>query len=125
MKLAAHVARIALGLIFTVFGANYFFHFIPMHEMPEAAGKFMMGLGGSGYFFPFMKTIEIVCGLLLLAGVYVPLALTVLAPIVVNIFLFHLFLAPGGMAVSVALLALELFVAWSYRSKFAGVLSMK
>lgn len=125
MKLATHVARIALGLIFTVFGANYFFHFIPMHEMPEVAGKFMMGLGASGYFFPFMKTVEIVCGVLLLAGVYVPLALTVLAPIVVNIFLFHLFLAPGGMAVSVALLALELFVAWSYRSKFSGVLSMK
>lgn len=125
MKLATHAARILLGLIFTVFGANYFFHFIPMHEMPEVAGKFMMGLGASGYFFPFMKTVEIVCGVLLLSGLYVPLALTVLAPIVVNIFLFHLLLAPGGVAIAIAILAIELFLAWSYRSKFAGVLAMR
>jgi len=125
MQKAVLGARIVLGLIFVVFGLNFFFHFIPMPEMPENAGAFMGALGATGYMFYLIKAVEIIGGLMLLAGMYVPLALILLAPIVVNIFAFHLFLEPGGIALAVVLVALEIFLAWSYRGSFAGVLNAK
>jgi len=85
------IVRILLGLIFFVMDLNGFFHFIPQPPMGEEAAKFMMGLASSGYFFPFLKTFETISGALLLAGIYVPLALIILSPIVINKFLFHLF----------------------------------
>lgn len=81
------IARWILGLIFFVFGLNGFFNFIPMPEtMPEKMATFMGGLMASQYFFPLLKGTEVVCGALLLIGAFVPLALIVLAPIIINIF---------------------------------------
>lgn len=119
------VARILLGLMFLVFGLNYFFNFLPMPEMPPEAGEFMGALGATGYFFPFLKIVEITCGLLLLIGLFVPLALCILAPVVLNIVLFHLFLAPGGILPGLLALILGLFLAWCYRSSYSGVLQAK
>ena len=118
------VARLLLGLIFTVFGLNGFLNFLPVPEMPEAGSNFIGALVASGYLMTLVKLVEVVGGVLLLIGRFVPLALTVLAPIVVNIFLFHLFLAPGaaGMAMPVLLLALEIYLAYAYRKSFRGVL---
>lgn len=113
------VSRIALGLIFTVFGLNGFFGFIPAPPPPAAAGAFAGALAASGYFFPLLKSVEIVAGVLLLARVAVPFALTVLAPIVVNILFFHLFLAPAGLAIALVVLAAEIHLAWTYRASFA------
>jgi uncharacterized membrane protein YphA (DoxX/SURF4 family) len=113
------VSRIALGLIFTAFGLNGFFGFIPQPPPPAAAGAFAGALAASGYFFPLLKSVEIVAGVLLLTRVAVPFALTVLAPIVVNILFFHLFLAPAGMAIALVVLAAELHLAWVYRASFA------
>jgi uncharacterized membrane protein YphA (DoxX/SURF4 family) len=112
-------SRLLLGLIFVVFGLNGFLHFIPPPPSPPGAIAFGTALMQSGYLFPLLKTVEIAAGLLLLAGVLVPLSLTVLAPIVVNIVAFHLFLAPGGMPIAVAVLALELHLAWVHRAAFA------
>lgn len=119
------IARILLGLIFTVFGLNGFFQFIPNPEMPEGAMAFMGGLAGSGYFFPFLKLTETVCGILLLANKYVPLALTILAPVVLNIILFHVFLfaAPAGIVVPILNVILLGYLAYSYRGYFSGVLT--
>lgn len=117
------IARLVLGLIFFVFGLNGFLGFLPMPPLPEAAGAFMGGLAGAGYFFPLLKATEVVGGLLLLSGFFVPLALTVLAPVVVQIAAFHLFLTPGQIGMSVVLVVLEAYLAWSYRQAFAGVLS--
>jgi uncharacterized membrane protein YphA (DoxX/SURF4 family) len=117
------VARILLGLIFFVFGLNGFFHFIPQPPPPPAAGAFAGALFATGYFFPLLKTVETLSGLALLAGRFVPLALTLLAPIVVNIFFFHAFLHPGGIALALVVLVLEIFLAWSYRSAFAPLLN--
>ncbi len=125
MKYATLTVRILLGLIFTIFGLNGFFQFLPMPPLPEESMKFMGGLMAAPYFFPVLKTTEVVSGLLLLSGLYVPLALTVLAPIVLNIFLFHLFLAPGGLPLAILLVVLELSGAYLYRDRFRGVLSMK
>lgn len=120
------VARIVLGLIFTVFGLNGFFNFLPNPELPGAAGEFIGGLMGSGYFWPFLKLTESVCGILLLANRMVPLALTILAPVILNIILFHIFLANAIEAIAVPILAVILLVylAYSYRSYYAGVLTM-
>lgn len=118
------VARLLLGLIFTVFGLNGFLQFLPPPELPEPAGAFMGALAETGYFMVFLKLTETTCGILLLVGRFVPLALTVLAPVVLNIVLFHLFLAPAPAAMAPGLLALALglYLAWAYRSSFRGVL---
>jgi uncharacterized membrane protein YphA (DoxX/SURF4 family) len=115
-------ARLFLGLVFTVFGLNFFLHFLPTPPAPARAASFAGALFASGYLFPLLKTTEVLAGLLLLSGRFVPLALAVLAPIVINIVGFHLFLAPAGMAVPLAVLAAELYLAWTYRSAFAPML---
>jgi uncharacterized membrane protein YphA (DoxX/SURF4 family) len=119
------IARIALGLTFTVFGLNGFLHFLPMPMLPGAAGSFMAALAASGYMFPLIKGTEVVAGLLLLAGRYVPLALTLLAPIIVNILAFHLALARDGTGMALFLVAVELYLAWHHRAAFRGVLAAR
>jgi uncharacterized membrane protein YphA (DoxX/SURF4 family) len=113
------VSRVVLGLIFTVFGLNGFFGFIPQPPPPEAAGAFLGGLASSGYFFPLLKGTEVIAGLLLLTGVWVPVALLALAPIVLNIVAFHLFLAPGAYAMLAVMVAASLHLAWVHRAQFA------
>jgi hypothetical protein len=116
------VARIAQGAGFFVFGLNGFLHFIPMPPPPAAAGSFLGALVATGYMFPLIKGTEVTAGLLLLGNRYVPLALTLLAPVLVNIALFHAFLAPAGLALPLVLLAAELYLAWTYRAAFAPML---
>ncbi|MEM1205327.1 MAG: DoxX family membrane protein [Acidobacteriota bacterium] len=118
-------ARLLLGLIFTAFGINYFVPFLPVPELPPAAGAFFGALAESGYMLPLVKITEVVGGLMLLAGLFVPLALTILAPVVVNIVLFHVFLEPSGLPMGIALVALQVFLAWGYRDAFAGVLEAR
>ncbi|PTL82689.1 DoxX family protein [Vitiosangium sp. GDMCC 1.1324] len=116
------VARTLLGLVFFVFGLNFFLHFLPQPPPPpKEAGVFIEGLMVTGYVFPLIKAIEIAAGLALLANRFVPLALTVLAPILINIAGFHFVLAPAP-AMPIVLLALELYLAWSYRAAFAPML---
>jgi hypothetical protein len=119
------LARLVLGTGFTVFGLNGFLHFIPMPPPPPAAGSFLGALIATGYMFPLIKGTEVVSGLLLLGNRYVPLALTLLAPILVNIVAFHAFLAPAGLALPLVLLAAELVAAWSYRAAFAPILAAR
>jgi len=115
-------ARFFLGLVFTVFGLNGFFHFLPTPPMAGPAASFAGALFASGYMFPLLKATEVLAGLLLLGGLFVPLALAVLAPVVINIVSFHLFLAPSGLGLPLAILAAEIYLAWSYRAAFAGML---
>ncbi len=89
------VARVLLGLIFTVFGLNGFFHFMPMPPMPAPVMAFMAGLLVAPYFMPLLALSQTVSGILLLLNKQVPLALLILAPICLQIFLFHVFLTPG------------------------------
>jgi uncharacterized membrane protein YphA (DoxX/SURF4 family) len=118
-------ARILLGLIFFVFGLNFFLHFIPTPPMAGPAGAFAGAMFATGYLFVLVKVVEVASGLLLLAGRFVPLALALLAPIVVNIVFFHAFLAPSGIALPLVVLALELFLAWSYRDVFRPMLAAR
>ena len=121
-RFAPAAARILLGLIFFVFGLNGFLQFIPQPPMPEKAGMFMGALAATGYMFPLIKSVEVIAGALLLSNRFVPLALALIAPNVVNILLFHAVLAPGGLAIAVIVLGLEVFAAWSYRDAYASML---
>jgi uncharacterized membrane protein YphA (DoxX/SURF4 family) len=120
-----HAARILLGLIFFVFGLNGFFHFLPQPPMSGPPAEFAGALLATGYMFPLIKGTEVIVGVLLLSGKLVPLALTVLAPVVVNIVAFHLFLAPSGIPLAVVVLALELYLAWTYRASFRPMLAAR
>jgi len=115
-------ARIVLGLVFFVFGLNGFLHFLPMPPMSGPPAEFMGALAATGYMFPLIKGVEVVGGLLLLLGRYVPLALTLLAPVIVNIVAFHIVLAPGSVGMLVLLLTTELYLAWAYRDAFLPML---
>lgn len=96
------IARILLGLIFFIFGWIGLLNLIPPPtNLPEKLQTFNNGLMATGYFFPFLKITEILCGSLLLTGFFVPLALVVLAPIVLNIVLVHAFLAPDGLPLGI------------------------
>jgi len=115
-------ARLVLGAGFVVFGLNGFFGFVPAPPLPEAASAFAGALATSGYLFPLLKATEVIAGSMLLSNRFVPLALTLLAPVLVNIVAFHVFLMPAGSAIPLVLLAAELYLAYIYRAAFAPML---
>lgn len=117
------IARIILGLIFTVFSINFFVPFLPMPEPTPEAGAFLGALMDSGYMFYFIKIVELVGGIMLLIGICIPFALLLLAPIVVNIFLFHIFLDPAGFLMGLFIFLLELYLLYHYRSVFSKICS--
>jgi putative oxidoreductase len=121
------IARIVLGLPMVIFGLNGFFHFLPMPALPMPAMAFMMALGKTGYFFPFLKLTEIIAGGMILGGCYLPLGLTIMAPVLLNIILFHLFLAPelSAMMLPIILVVAELYLVKAYKDSFSGVLASK
>ncbi len=110
MKKVTLVVRILLGLIFVASGIAFFFTTPPPMEGPMA--DFFKGMAATGYFFYLLKFTEILCGILLIAGRLVPLALVVLAPIILNIFLVHAFMAPEGLITAVVLGAFEVYLAF-------------
>ncbi len=123
MSKAVLIARILLGFIFVFFGLNHFLGFVELPPPNEDALAFMGALGATGYMWPVVKIVEIVGGAMLMAGAWVPLGLILLAPIIVNIELLHVFLDTGGLPLGIIVLALEIFLAWAYRDSFAEVLN--
>lgn len=115
-------ARGVLGLGFLVFGLNGFLHFLPQPPLSGVPAQFLGGLFATGYMLPLIKGTEVVTGLLLLSGRYVPLALTVLAPVMVNIVAFHAFLAPAGLLIPIVFAALGIYLAYAHRDAFAPML---
>jgi uncharacterized membrane protein YphA (DoxX/SURF4 family) len=113
MKKLPTIARILLGLIFFVFGLMGLLNLVPPPpNLPEKLQAYMTGLMATGYFFPLLKGTEVICGALLLANLFVPLALVVLAPIVLNIFLVHTVLEPSGLPMALLICALEVYLAF-------------
>ena len=122
MKVATVIAGVLLGLMFVVFGSNIFLHFIPMPPLPATlAGDFSKALMQSHYVY-VVGLLQVIGGLLLLVGRYVPLGLTLLGPVILNILLFHIFLDPSGLPTAIVVSALALFLLWRYRANFAGLL---
>ncbi len=121
MKYAIIIARVLLGLVFAVFGSNAFLHFIPMPPMQGQAGAFIGALISSGY-ISVIALLQVVGGLLLLIGArFVPLGLTLLGPVIVNIMLYHIFLDQSGLAMACIISILALFLLWVYRYKFPAI----
>jgi hypothetical protein len=116
----APCARVLLGLTFFVFGLDGFLHFVPQPTEPpsEPALSFAMGLMKSGYMFPLIKGTEVAVGAFLLANRFVALALVIIAPVIVNIFAFHAFLAPSGLPIAGALVVLASYLAWVHRGAY-------
>ena len=126
LKALPVLLRFILGSIFLIYGLDGFFHFLPAKTVSEPAGSFITALIDSGYLWTLTKAGEIVGGFMLLTNFYVPLALVLLAPIVVNIFCFHLFMNPAGWAigiypVGVTIVLAELGLAWFYREYFQSL----
>lgn len=123
MKIAVVIARILLGLMFLVFGLNNFFHFFPS-QMPPGDGAVMANLMFKHGWITFHGVLYVIAGVLLLIGRYVPVGLTILGPILVNILLFHLTLMPG-IGPGLFATALELFLIWAYWPAFQRIFTAK
>lgn len=122
MKIIITSARIVLGLIFTGFSLAYFFNLMPQQPATGATLTFLSGIGASVYIMPLVKALELVCGIAFLTNRLVPLAIVVIFPIVLNIVLFHAFLEPANLIMSLVLLAANLFLAVVYRERYQTVL---
>ncbi len=122
MKIATIIARILLGLVFTVFGSNVFLASIP-YATPTApmsgpAGDFMTAMFTTHYVY-VVGGCQVLGGLILLIGRYVPLGLTLLGPVIVNILTFHICMAPQGLPLASVVAVLALFLLWRYRAEFS------
>jgi len=124
MKIAVVIARVLLGFVFAVFGFDKLVHFIPAQMPPGDAGT-LATLMVSHKWMTFYGVIETTSGLLLLFGRFVPLALTLLAGMIVNILLFGITLAPSGLPPGLVAGLLELFLVYAYRESFAGIFSAR
>jgi len=120
MKTVVIIARILLGAIFVALGLNAFLHFLPKPMPPGIAGQFV-GAMFQSHFILFVSTLEVISGALLLANLYVPFALAILAPIIVNILLFLVLLPPLGWQPGVLAAILWIFLFIHYRKYFSGI----
>ena len=129
MRFVTLIARILLGLPFTVFGLNTVLMSVfdkafmpPPKDMPQASAAFFQTMTNTRFMLPLLGGVQLVSGLMILTGVMTPLGLTLLAPVIVHIVLFHHFVDPNGVSLAYALLAVELFLAFAYGPAFCGVL---
>lgn len=104
------IVRLLLGLVFFGSGVAFFFTTPPPMEGPIA--EFFKGMMATQYFFYLLKGTEIICGLMLLTGRFVPLALVILAPVVLNIFLVHAFIGPEGLPLAIALGIAQIYLSF-------------
>jgi putative oxidoreductase len=120
MKIAALIARILLGLVFLVFGLNGFLNFIPGALPSGAAGQFVSSLAQSHYDL-VVSALQVAGGVLLLLNRYVPLALVLLGPVIVNIVLFHLLMYPSGLPLAIPVVILWGIVFFRHRQYFSSI----
>jgi uncharacterized membrane protein YphA (DoxX/SURF4 family) len=124
MKIAVLVARVLLGLMFLVFGLNGFLNFLHMPMPPGPAGQYM-GVLFMSHYLHAVFLVEVVGGVLLLSGQFIPLALVLLGPVIVNILLFHTFLLPAGFPPALFATVLWFIVFYGVRKAFAGIFVQK
>jgi len=108
------IVRILLALLLIVFGSNKFLNFLPMPEATGAGADFLNSLNATGYIFPFVGVLEVFIGVMLLLKKWVPFVIILLAPISINIVLFHLFLAIPGVGPALLLVALNSMLLYKY-----------
>ena len=124
MKIAAIIARILLGLVFVIFGSNAFLNFIHAPMPTGLAGQFFTALFQSHWVL-FIGGFEVIGGALLLIGRYIPLGLTILGPLIVNILLYHFLIDFTGAPVAIVVAILWIFLFYYYRQYFTGIFTAK
>lgn len=124
MKIAAMIARILLGLVFVFFGANGFLHFLPMPPMPPSLAKTFVTILMTTHYALIVSGIQVIAGALLLVNKFVPLGLTLLGPVIVNIFLYHALMDPKGLPLAMVVAVLWAVVFWYHKKAFEGILSV-
>jgi putative oxidoreductase len=124
MKIASSIARLLLGLIFLVFALNGFLNFIPLPPPTGLAGQFMGALFASNYWVVIFG-VQAIGGLLLLANRFVPLALVLLGPVIVNIFFFHALMAPAGLPQAIVVVVLWAILAVRNRPHLTGIVAQR
>ena len=117
MKIIVLIARILMGAVFLVFGLNGFFHFMPAPPLSGLAGEFTHSLIASGYVY-LVSGVQVIGGFLLLINQFVPLALVLLGPVIVNIIVFHLSMQPSGLAPGLVMSVLWVVLAYRCRELF-------
>ena len=122
VKWGKETPRMALGALFLFTGLNAFFSFYQPADPPTSSINVLMGLNSAIYFFPLLKVVELLCGLLLVTKRYTTLALTMLAPIVVNIVAFHVYLDPVNYFFAAPAAVLYCIVVWQNRDSLKFLL---
>ncbi len=125
MKIAVVIVRVLLGLLLVFASVAYFFDLVEAPEMEGDLLLFNQGIEAAGYLLPLVKTLELLCGLAFLSGLFVPLATVVIFPVAINILGVHLFLDPSGLPVAIFLIAGLLFLAWACRHHYRRLFTMK
>ncbi|HVU35034.1 MAG TPA: DoxX family protein [Opitutaceae bacterium] len=126
-RFAPPIVRTLMGLAFVVFGLNGFLNFIPQPSTPLAprAVAFLTALVNTGYMLKLIAVTQLVAGAMLVLNAFVPLALALLAPFLVNSLAFHFCLEPTGRPMAVVFTLLELYLAWRYRASFRPMLAWR
>src|SRR5262245_47370353 len=125
MRIAAIIARCLMGALFVFASVAYFFQFVTPPPMEGPIKVFNEGMAASVYMFPLVKAIELLCGVAFLMGRFVPLALVLIAPVVVNITLVHAFLDPKGLPVALFLVVAAAFLAYVHRDSYRPLFKAK
>lgn len=125
MKIAIIVVRTLIGLLFLMASATYFLNLVPEPELTGEMKTFSEGLTASGYLMPLVKTIELLCGIAFVSGRFVTLAIVLIAPVVLNILLINIFLAPEGLPIAIPLFAGILFLAYACRENYQTLFAVK
>jgi putative oxidoreductase len=120
MKIASLIARLLLGLIFLAFGLNGFLHFIPMPPPTGVALQFFMAMIATRYWVVIFG-VQVIGGVLLLVNRFVPLALVLLGPVIVNVFSFHMFMAPAGLPLAIVVVVLWVLLAVRNKQYFSSI----
>ena len=124
MKTVTLILRLLFGLVFVVFGANGFLHFIPNMAMPQPAISYFVAMSATGYALPLLFATQVVAGAFILSGVLAPLGLVIVTPVLVNIVLFHTYLAPDGLPLALVLAIIWAFLVWRNWAAFAPLFGM-
>ena len=124
MKIAVLISRILLGLIFVFFGVNGYLNFLHAPMPTGQAGQYMGVMFGSFYMY-FVSLVQLVGGVLLLSGQFIPLALVLLGPVLVNILLFHISFLPSGLPPGILSTVLWFIIFFGHRRAFAGIFAQK
>jgi len=125
MKIAVIIVRTLMGLLFLFGSIVVLFNLIPQPELTGNAKTFMEGMNATGYMMTLIKVTELVCGLAFVTGCFVPLASVVIAPVIINIFLFHTFVDRSGLPVAIFLVLANSFLGYANWNKYKPMLSMK